>query len=170
MFKQSSIGILQARSIPTDFILDTLSNYREEAIALRSVEWDGNSQGTFQLSPYAFSRPGFFSYVTATTATLYLSQLAYVHARLIIWDEQLLPGVTLTDGMFIEARDRDELLMTRLSWRFRSKIPLSSGKIVVRLWTESMRHSGKYLMTKFGFDFHGGAYVGSTTLVMPVEN
>lgn len=157
------------RKIETDYISETLAVYREEFIALKSADWDGVTiKGHFVACPYPFTKPGHIDYVTAAMVALYLSQLSYLAARLLIEDGAMPEHLALDTDHFKNARDKGDLVITGLQCRFRRKVPAGSGLIVIEQKLKRTVSNKASVFAEFDFVIEHSAASGSLTVAMPL--
>lgn len=168
MAERTVVHSEHARQITEQYICETLDIYRPSYIALKTADWDERVLlGHFSPTEYPFTKPGHISYVTAAMAALYLSQLAYVFTRLKI-EQGETAGIAITPEHFFLARDRGDLVITRLTLTCRVKIPFDVADLPVLLWQERIHRSPKHIVSKFGFDFFHGAFSGEALMAMPL--
>jgi hypothetical protein len=159
------------REIGADYIAETLNIYREEFTALKSASWDGvRIEGNFMACPYPFTKPGHIDYVTAAMASLYLSQLSYVAARLLIEDGAMPEHPDVDTDYFRKARDKGDLVITALQFRFRKKVPADSGFIKISQSLKRAVSSKAAVFAEFDFTIEDSAAAGSLIVAMPLPS
>ncbi|MDQ3563909.1 MAG: hypothetical protein M3436_07135 [Pseudomonadota bacterium] len=157
------------RIVESGYITETLAIYKSEYLALREAAWDGRQiTGAFEASPYPFTRPGHIDYVTAAMATLYLSQLSYVAARLLIEEGAFPARQKLSMAYFFETRDAGDQVITRLDARFRQKIPVSGALVEVHESLDALSLSRSHVFVQFRFKFAQCAFRGDIVVAMPL--
>lgn len=113
-------------SIDREFIRRTLDLYKPEDIAVEAAQW---SCGTIDVSirqlPYPFTKPGHIEYMTASMAMLYISQVSYINARMLISHHGLPPSILVTQDDFFSARDKGNLVFLKVDIRFKRKLWIS---------------------------------------------
>ncbi len=149
-------------------IKSTLSIYRDEFVGLRDFEaFQDSITGYFLSDCYPFTKPGFLNYLTAPMATLYISQLGYVLARLK-FESFVGESVTaqLFKGNFFELRDEGKILITNIGeMKFKKKLRLGQEirldfKAKRTLWTEN------FFAIKVRFSFEDEASSGDFTTII----
>ena len=159
------------RKISADYIAETLAVYREEFTALKSASWDGvRIEGNFEACPYPFTKPGHIDYVTAAMAALYLSQLSYVAARLLIEDGAMPEHPEVDTDYFKKARDKGDLVITALQFRFRKKVPANSGLITIAQNLKRAVSNKASVFAEFDFTIEHSAASGSLIVAMPLPS
>lgn len=144
-----------------------LSIYRPESIDLSSASWDGTTvRGTFSARGYLFARPGFLQYITAPTAVLYASQLAYLFGYLSCESRKFPPDFPLTLDDYLAARDRGLLVIDRFAIVCRRKIATPAEAVVDCFSTAHHVLRGR-LFARMSFVFNRGMFVAQALLVVP---
>lgn len=155
--------------LDTSFILRTLDLYQPASITVNDASWSKDRlNASVVLLTYPFVKPGHLTYVTAPMAMLYASQLSYLAARYMITESLLPQGVLVTDDDFFAARDRGDLVFTRLRSRFRSKISHSIHVMPATLFLHDVRVRRGYIFARADCDLNNGACEVSGDFVMPI--
>lgn len=154
-----------------DLIRSTLEIYKSEFVGLRDFEARQEGiMGFFLSDCYPFTKSGFLNYLTAPMATLYLSQLGYILARLK-FDSLVGDAVNadLFSGNFFELRDEGKILITNINgMKFQKKLPLGEEikldfKLDRTLWSKN------YFAAKLYFSFEDGATTGNFTTIISTK-
>lgn len=173
-YRLESPGSDESRAIceiGADYIAETLAVYREEFTALKSAFWDGvRIEGNFVACPYPFTKPGHIDYVTAAMAALYLSQLSYVAARLLIEGGAMPEHPEVDTDYFKKARDKGDLVITALQCRFRGKVPANSGLITIAQHLKRVVINKASVFAEFDFTIEDSAASGSLIVAMPLPS
>lgn len=157
------------RRLEADFINETLSIYRDEHQTLREAAWDGTRlSARFDLTPYPFTKPGHIQYVTAAMAALYLSQAAYVLARVLVEEHPLLKHAGATLDTFFRARDAGDMTITRLNLKFRRKIAVSPRGMELEIQPTVLHQRLGRLFGSLAIDFEDMSCAGDALLSMPL--
>jgi hypothetical protein len=152
---------------PTALIAETLALYNPEHIAVVGIAWDGYvSVGQIQPIPYPFTRPGIINYVTAAMATLYVSQMAYLHTRFLI-EHRCYSHVRVTLDDFFLARDNGSLVISDLSLRCHQPISSHLSSFPIALRTSRIHRLADNIVAKFFFDCDTRSFTGSAIMAMP---
>lgn len=159
------------RKITANYIAETLNIYREEFTALKRASWDGvQIEGHFTACPYPFTKPGHIDYVTAAMASLYVSQLSYVAARLLIEDGAMPMHPDIDTDYFKKARDKGDLVITALQFRFRKKVIADSGTIKISQSLKRAVNNKTSIFAEFDFTIEHSAATGSLIVAMPLPS
>ena len=156
------------RQVSREYVRETLSIYRSESILVDTAVWDGSTLSAILVAhEYPFTRPGLVTYLTATMANLYASQLAYIIGRLLIEDSERHLGSTspLTKEDFFVARDCGALRIVDVQFRCRRPIPLVPFSATVTC-IRVRGHDGQ-LFAMLDHEYGARAFVGRTTVVIP---
>lgn len=169
MRPNTTLAFLPVRRLDAAYIKDTLCIYRNEYLALSDAEWDGtNVRARFDLQPYPFTKPGHVQYVTMAMAALYLSQGAYVLARLLVEEHPFFRHAGATLDAFIRARDAGEMTITQLNLKLRRKIPVLPRGMTLDIRPLVLHQRQGRLFGKLAVDFEDKSFVGDTILSMPL--
>lgn len=157
------------RYLSDSFIRETLSNYKDSAIAVKAAEWDDNFL-TAMITPleYPFTFHG-NSYTTLLMAPLYVSQVSYLNARMVILEQKVPNGVVVTDADFFCARNNNSLMFTNVVIRFGRKTYVNDGDFLLKQRVTKIKKTCKYLCANFESELANGACRVCGSFVMPIQ-
>jgi len=154
--------------LSVDFIHRTLDLYHTDSIAVQTSCWsDQKLYSKLKCINYPFTIENKIDYMTAAIAMLYTSQVSYLNARLLIRDQDLPSGVSLSDADFFEVRDAGDFIFTNVDVRFNRKVLNSDEFINIRSSIYGLRVLNNLVVSRFHCDIDNDGCNVSGILVLP---
>lgn len=154
MLQKTILGNIKINQNKID---DILSIYKPEHIYLKSAEIYGDEiKGIFRKSEYPYARED-FPYINAIRATLYLCQLTYIFAALLI--EKRIYDITKDIDLdrFKEIRNQLQMYFTGINIKFRKKVD-NIDNIPITMKLLSRRRVKEKIFCKLGFNINDSIF------------